>query len=191
MTTLLINSSARTETSSSRKITQKIADQLITQGAELVERDLNQPLSFLNEDWVMAGFTDISDWTEGMKEQRAISDALITEIQNADTIVIGAPIYNFSIPASLKAYFDLICRAGDTFKYTENGPQGLLQGKRAILVISSGGVPIDSPVDFATPYLRQVLKFIGITDVQVIAADQQVTQAGRVDHALAAAKAVA
>ncbi|MGB0964560.1 MAG: FMN-dependent NADH-azoreductase [Litorivicinus sp.] len=191
MNVLVINSSARTQTSSSRQITQQVADSLSAKSATIHERDLSQGMPFVTEDWVMAGFTDPSEWTEGMQEARTTSDRLIAELKSADTLVIGAPIYNFGVPAVLKAYFDQICRAGDTFSYTENGPVGLLEGKRAFIVISSGGVPVDSPVDFATPWLRQVLNFIGITDVQVISADQQMTAEGRVDTALEAARAIA
>ena len=93
-------------------------------------------------------------------------------MQDADTIVIGLPIYNFSVPAAFKAWIDLVARAGLTFSYTENGPKGLLEGKRAILTIASGGVPVGSESDFATNFARHVLGFIGIHDVDVIAADQ-------------------
>ena len=97
---------------------------------------------------------------------------MIEELKSADTIVIGVPIYNFGIPARLKAWIDLVARAGVTFRYTEAGPQGLLENKRAIIATASGGVPVGSPADFATTYLKQVLAFIGITDVTIIAADQ-------------------
>ena len=100
------------------------------------------------------------------------SAAMVAELQQADVIVIGAPIYNFGVPASLKAWVDMIARARLTFRYTEQGAEGLLKGKKAYVVVASGGVPVDSPADFATPYLRQALKFIGITDVEVIAADR-------------------
>lgn len=139
---------------------------------ELTRRDLSQGLPFVNEAWINANFTAPA---ERSAEQRAVlsgSDALVAEIQNADVVVIGAPIYNFGVPAALKAWIDMIARARLTFRYTENGPEGLLRGKKAYIVIASGGVPVDSPVDFATPYLRQALAFIGITDVQVIAAEQ-------------------
>ena len=96
---------------------------------------------------------------------------LIAELKAADVVVIGAPIYNFGIPAALKAWVDMIARARKTFRYTSEGPEGLLKGKKAYVVIASGGMPVDSDMDFATPYLRQVLGFIGITDVEVIAAD--------------------
>lgn len=86
--------------------------------------------------------------------------------------MIATPIYNFAVPAALKAWIDLIARAGVTFKYTENGPVGLLTGKRAIIVLASGGTQSGSEIDFATPYLKHVLGFIGIHDVDIIAADQ-------------------
>jgi FMN-dependent NADH-azoreductase len=95
------------------------------------------------------------------------------------------PIYNFGIPAALKAWVDLIARARLTFRYTENGPVGLLKGKKAFLVVASGGVGVDSAVDFATPYMRQALRFVGITDVEVIAADRQ---SARGDEALSGAR---
>src|SRR5690606_32013845 len=84
---------------------------------------------------------------------------------------ITAPIYNFAIPASLKAWIDQVTRARRTFRYTEAGPEGLLKGKRAYIVFASGGVPLGSQVDFASGYLRHILGFIGITDVHFIAAD--------------------
>ena len=100
-------------------------------------------------------------------------------------IVIGSPIYNFGVPAALKAWVDMIARARKTFRYTSEGPEGLLKGKKAYVVIASGGVPVDSPVDFATPYLRHALKFVGITDIDIIAADQLI---GRADDSIDAAR---
>jgi len=99
-------------------------------------------------------------------------------LKNADTLVIGVPIYNFSIAAALKAWIDMIARARLTFSYSENGPVGLLQGKKAYLVVASGGVPIGSPVDFATPYLLHTLSFVGITDVEIVAAGRLNSDAG-------------
>lgn len=95
---------------------------------------------------------------------------MVAELQDADVIVIGAPMYNFSIPSTLKAWVDLIARVGVTFQYTENGPVGLLTGKKAYIVAATGGVPVNSPADFATPYLKQVLGFVGISDVEVVEA---------------------
>ncbi len=88
-------------------------------------------------------------------------------MQAADTLVIGLPIYNFGVPAALKAWVDQVARAGVTFRYTETGPKGLLTGKRAIIAVASGGTEAGSDVDFATGYIRHVLGFIGITDVHL------------------------
>ena len=99
-----------------------------------------------------------------------MSDTLVDELQAADILVIGAPIYNFGMPAALKAWFDQVCRMGRTFQYSEQGPKGLLEGKKAYIVITSGGVPVDSPADFCTPHLRHLMSFIGIDDVTIIEA---------------------
>ncbi|EGQ7874543.1 FMN-dependent NADH-azoreductase [Vibrio parahaemolyticus] len=108
------------------------------------------------------------------QEQQAVvdlSDTLIEEVKAADTLVIAAPMYNFTIPTQLKNWIDLIARAGVTFKYTENGVQGLIEGKKAIVVTTRGGIHIDSPTDNVTPYLRTVLGFVGITDVEFVYAE--------------------
>ena len=94
------------------------------------------------------------------------------EIKAADVVLIGLPIYNFGVPAALKAWIDLVARAGVTFRYTESGPVGLLAGKRAIVTVASGGTEAGSDIDFATPYIRHALKFIGITDVLFVKADR-------------------
>ncbi|EGU6975824.1 FMN-dependent NADH-azoreductase [Vibrio parahaemolyticus] len=108
------------------------------------------------------------------QEQQAVvdlSDTLIEEVKAADTLVIAAPMYNFTIPTQLKNWIDLIARAGVTFKYTENGVQGLIEGKKAIVVTTRGGIHKDSPTDNVTPYLRTVLCFVGITDVEFVYAE--------------------
>ncbi|BCB42370.1 FMN-dependent NADH-azoreductase [Vibrio alginolyticus] len=108
------------------------------------------------------------------QEQQAVvelSDTLIEEVKNADTLVIAAPMYNFTIPTQLKNWIDLIARAGVTFKYTENGVQGLIEGKKAIVITTRGGIHKDSPTDNVTPYLRTVLGFVGITDVEFVYAE--------------------
>ncbi|MET2955944.1 FMN-dependent NADH-azoreductase [Vibrio harveyi] len=108
------------------------------------------------------------------QEQQAVvdlSDTLIEEIKAADTLVIAAPMYNFTIPTQLKNWIDLIARAGVTFKYTENGVQGLIEGKKAIVVTTRGGIHKDSPTDSMAPYLRTVLGFVGITDVEFVYAE--------------------
>ncbi|MCF7371147.1 FMN-dependent NADH-azoreductase [Vibrio sp. J2-3(2022)] len=108
------------------------------------------------------------------QEQQAVvelSDTLIEEVKAADTLVIAAPMYNFTIPTQLKNWIDLIARAGVTFKYTENGVQGLIEGKKAIVITTRGGIHKDSPTDNVTPYLRTVLAFVGITDVEFVYAE--------------------
>ncbi len=166
--TLAIHSTARTENSVTRNLTEQVIDRLSP--VTTVTRDLITPISQINEDWVNANFTPASDRSPTQKQTLALSDTLVGELQGADTIVIGVPIYNFGVPASLKAWIDMICRARVTFKYGENGPEGLLTDKRAILVVASGGVTVGSDMDFATPYMRRVLGFVGITDVTIIAA---------------------
>lgn len=169
-TILHIDSSPRLEGSITRNLSQKIVDHL---GAEnVLRRDLVTPLPALDDAWINANFTPADDRTEDQKERLAQSDHLVGELKQADTIVIGAPIHNFSVTSTLKLWIDQIARAGLTFSYTENGPIGLLSGKRAIVAVASGGTQAGSDIDYATTYLRHVLGFIGITDVQIVAADQ-------------------
>lgn len=169
-TVLHIDSSARFTDSASRNLSAGIVKHLAP--ASVTHRDLgNEALPQIDETWIGANFTPADMRTDAQKQALALSDALVEELKAADTIVIGLPVYNFSVPTSLKAWIDLVARAGLTFQYTENGPEGLLQGKRAIVAYASGGVPMGSPVDFASTYLRQVLAFIGITEVEFIAAE--------------------
>lgn len=171
---LEISASGRITGSISRQLTQDIIDALETRhgGMELRRRDLSHGISLVDEDWIGANFTPETERTLEQRHKLAESDALVAELRQADVVVIGSPIYNFGVPASLKAWVDMIARARLTFRYTDSGPEGLIKGKKAFVVIASGGVPVDSAMDFATPYLRQALRFVGITDVEIIAADQ-------------------
>jgi len=137
---------------------------------QMTRRDLSAGMPFIDEAWIEANFTADEDRTDKHFKALAFSDELVDELKNADALVIGVPVYNFSIPASLKAWIDMIARARSTFKYTAEGPVGLLTGKKAYLVVATGGVAVGSPMDFATPYLRHALSFVGITDVEIIAA---------------------
>lgn len=170
MTVLHIDASARHQDSITRALTARIVARL--GDAEIIRRDLDTALPIIDETWVGANFTPADARTEAQKDTLTLSDTLLGELLRADTVVIGTPIYNFALPANLKAWVDMIARAGESFRYTENGPEGLLTGKRAILVVASGGTALDSDADFATPYLRFVLNFVGITDIEVIAADR-------------------
>ncbi len=169
---LEVQASARSEGSISRDLTADLIAALEARHGELniTRRDLAKGLPFIDEAWVAANFTPDKDRTSTHRQILSRSDDLVAELQAADVIVIGAPMYNFSVPAVLKAWIDMIARARLTFEYTENGPRGLLEGKKAYVVVPSGGVPVGSPADFATPYLRHALKFVGITDVEFIGA---------------------
>lgn len=176
---LEVSASARINGSASRQLSSDLIKALDDRydGVQVVRRDLIDGLPFVDEDWIEANFTADEARTEGHRETLALSDSLVDELRNADILVIGVPVYNFSIPAALKAWIDMIARARETFRYTDDGPRGLLEDKKAYLVVATGGVPVGSPLDFATPYLRHVLAFIGITDVEIIAADKLNSQA--------------
>ncbi|MFT2093055.1 FMN-dependent NADH-azoreductase [Paraglaciecola sp. 2405UD69-4] len=176
---LSINSSGRYQGSLTRLVSEKLVNELQKQDSSLrvTERDLAKGLPFVNEQWIEANFTDPEMRNDSQKDVLAFSDSLVSELQNAEHIIIGSPIYNFSIPAVLKAWVDMVARARVTFRYTENGPEGLLKNKKAYLIMASGGVPIGSEMDFATSYLKQVLRFIGITDVTLIDATKVDTSA--------------
>ena len=109
--------------------------------------------------------------TPRQQEALALSDELINELKAHDVVVIAAPMYNFNIPTQLKNYFDLVARAGVTFRYTAEGPEGLVKGKRAIVVSSRGGIHKDTPTDLLVPYVKLFLGFIGITDVNFVFAE--------------------
>jgi FMN-dependent NADH-azoreductase len=174
MNVLEVSASGRRADSVSRMLTREIVTALETRSdnIELTHRDLSNGISLVDEQWINANFTAEEDRSTEQRDVLAQSDALVGELQAADVIVIGAPIYNFGIPAALKAWVDMIARARLTFRYTSTGPEGLLTGKKAYIVIASGGVAVDSAIDFATPYLRQALRFVGITDIEIVAADQ-------------------
>jgi len=176
---LQLNSSGRRDESITRTLSNDLISALEDRhgAAKIVRRDLDSNPAFVDAAWIEANFTPDDQKTQKHIETLAYSNELVGELVNADTIVIGAPIYNFSIAASLKAWIDMVARARLTFRYTDNGPVGLLQGKKAYIVVASGGVPVGSPVDFATPYLRHALAFLGITDVDIIAADKYNTDA--------------
>lgn len=171
---LKVSASGRSKDSVSRMLSDELVDALEqhNRSIDLVHRNLNDGISLVDERWIGANFTAEEDRTREQRARLAESDELVQELVDSDVVVIGVPIYNFGVPAALKAWVDLIARAKLTFRYTEKGPEGLLRGKTAFLVVASGGVPVDSPVDFATPYMKQALRFVGIDNVHVIAADQ-------------------
>lgn len=172
-TILQINSSGRFDGSVTRDISAQLVQQLQQQtGLGMINRDLAEGLPFIDEQWIGANFTDPAERSSEQKAALALSDELVEELKRASHLVIAAPIYNFSVPAVLKAWIDQVARARVTFRYTENGPEGLLKGKKAYLVVASGGVPLGSEVDFASTYLRHVMGFLGIDDVTLVNANQ-------------------
>jgi len=167
---LHIDSSGRYQHSLTRQLSALVTKHIAQKNtdSQITSRDVAKGLPFINEQWIAANFTPQAERTEENKAALALSDELVKELQQASHIVIGVPIYNFNIPAVLKAWIDLIARAQLTFQYTEQGPKGLLTDKKAYLVFASGGVPIGSDMDFASKYLSHILAFIGITDVTII-----------------------
>lgn len=166
---LRVDASMRKTDSASRQLVSDLVAKL-TQDApsNIVERDLTDSLPFVNEAWIGANFTDASQRSPEQQAILAQSDALVEELKQMDTLVIGLPIYNFGVPAAFKAWIDLVARARLTFRYTENGPVGLLENKKAYVVVVSGGTQLDSDYDFISPWVRQVLSFMGIDDVTFI-----------------------
>ena len=174
MSTILhITASIRGEESVSRSLSAKLVEGLRAKsGAEVIERDLSaNNLPFIDAERFAANLAPYAERNEGQRELAAIADTLIEELEQADTIVLGLPIYNFAMPSTLKAWADLVARAGRTFQYTAKGPEGLLKGKKAYITVASGGTTVGSEIDFMTPWLRHFLGFIGITDVELVAAD--------------------
>jgi FMN-dependent NADH-azoreductase len=177
LTILRIDSSARQTGSVSRDLADIYIDRLAENRSVRVEtRDVSHGLPVINQDWIAANFTPEDQRSADNLAALALSDALVNELERNELIVISMPIYNFNLSASLKLWIDQIARVGRTFRYTENGPIGLLTGKRAVILFASGGTKVGSEIDFGTPYLRHLLGFIGITDVEIITADQQTTE---------------
>lgn len=174
MNILQINGSAKTSGSHSTRLANDIVARLRTQNpdATLTLLDLaTNPQPVLDGAALGALFTPPEARTPEQAARVALDDARIHEVQEADVIVIGVPMYNFGVPAQLKAWIDAICRARVTFRYTEHGVEGLLKGKRVYLAMARGGVHRGTPSDQQTPYLKTVLGFLGITDVHFVYAE--------------------
>lgn len=172
MSTILhIDSSGRIEESVSRLLSAELVETLKSEGDEIIRRDLSESLPQVDEVAISVMLGSRVGNPDDRNEIIELSDQLVSELQQADTFVIGLPIYNFSMPASFKAWADLVARTGLTFEYTEQGPVGLLAGKKAFIIITSGGTPIGSPMDHCSDWIQLFLGFLGITDIQLIAAD--------------------
>lgn len=186
---LVIDSSALGAHSASRQLTDTLIDRWRAADPSLsvVRRDVGaEPLPHLTGE-TLAGLDPAAP-----AEMRALGDALIAEVKAADVLVIGAPMYNFGIPSTLKAWFDHILRAGETFRYTAAGPEGLLTGKRAIVVSTRGGLYSEGPaavMDAQEPHLRALLSFVGITDVTFVRAEGLKVSPEQREQSIAAALA--
>ena len=178
-TVLRIDCSVRRGESESRAIGDVVVNRLAARhpGLQLVAVDLADGLPHIDADWVDANLTPAEQRSAEQRARLAASDRAVATLMDADAIVLTAPVYTLSVPSPLKAWIDHVCRAGLTFRYTSDGPQGLLHDRPVYLVMASGGVPFGSPVDFASAYLRQVLHFIGIDDVRLIGAERVVADA--------------
>ena len=179
MNILQIDSSSLGAASASRQLTASIVASLVQANptASVTTRDVGSaPLAHLSGDVLQAMRSAEPDALSAVQRQeRVLTDAVLGEFLQADVIVIGAPMYNFSIPTQLKSWIDRIAQAGKTFKYTENGPVGLAGGKRVLIASSRGGAYSTTAalqaLDHQEAYLRTVFGFLGITDVTVIRAE--------------------
>lgn len=170
---LVLNSSLNGENGNSTKLTNTFVSQLTEQGqVAITVRDLSSDaIDHLTQTEMAAWMTDVNERSDEQKALAAISDELIGELNDNDLIVIGMPMYNFGIPSTFKTWIDRIARAGITFKYTEQGAVGLLENKKVVVLAARGGVYQGSDIDTQTKYLKDVLGFVGMTDVDFIYAE--------------------
>lgn len=168
---LALKSSILGEHSSSSKLIDQLLAKYKQQSATITVRDLAlHPLPVLDGE-IAAAMRAPEQLNEKQRQALTLSDQLIAELVAADVLVIGAPMYNFMIPTQLKNWIDLIARAGKTFSYTELGPQGLISNSKAIIVTTRGGAHKDQISDQEIPYLKNILSFIGINQVEVVYAE--------------------
>ncbi|MDV7104648.1 NAD(P)H-dependent oxidoreductase [Vibrio sp. TH_r3] len=188
---LVIKSSLNGNQGQSNILAQTLVSKLATETtANIIERDLAQEaLPHLTQSEMAAWMTEEKERTQEQADLAAISDNLIDELKLSDTLVIAMPMYNFGIPSTFKAWIDRVARAGVTFRYTETGPVGLMENKKAIVLAARGGIYKDTAHDSQTQYLKDVLAFIGITDVTFIYAEG-LNMPGREQRLAAAVKEI-
>jgi len=171
---LQISSSPRGAASKSSLLAREVVERLHARhpDARVVTRDVAaDPIHPLDADALTALGTPAAERTPAQQAVVAEYDALIAELQAADAVVFGVPMYNFAIPTQLKTYFDAVARAGVTFRYGPQGPEGLLRGKKVYVVLGRGGIYRGTPADLQTPYLQTMLGFLGLTDVEYVFAE--------------------
>jgi FMN-dependent NADH-azoreductase len=192
MNVLKLTSSLQGDAGQSSRLASEFVKHLVAgrPGVRVVERDLaGHPVPHLTAERFAAFAAPPEQRTPAQAEIVAESDALIAELRDADTVVIGLPLYNYGIPSTLKAYFDHVARAGVTFRYTAGGPEGLLRGKRAIVLATRGGRHAGTPRDTQTGYIREILGFLGIVDVEFVYAEGLALGEAPRESALATARA--
>ncbi|WP_341708770.1 FMN-dependent NADH-azoreductase [Halopseudomonas sp.] len=173
---LVVQSSARQEGSLTREYTAQLVNQIqaTNPGSWVVTRDLGaEPVPHLDGSLLGGWMKPAEEQSDAEKAAAARSDVLIDELLASDIVVIGSSMYNFGITSTLKSWFDHVLRAGRTFKYTENGPVGLAGERKVYVVTARGGRYSGTPLDFQEPYVRQLLGFIGIKDVEFINVEGQ------------------
>ncbi|WP_028534659.1 FMN-dependent NADH-azoreductase [Paludibacterium yongneupense] len=177
MKLLHIDSSILGDNSVSRQLSASVVAAVAARhpGLTIIHRDLGRdPIAHLSAEILGAAFTPEQDWNETQRRERELTDTLIDEFLDSDVVVIGAPMYNFSIPSQLKSWIDRIAAAGRTFRYTESGPVGLAGEKKVVVLSSRGGVYSTQQgqlMDFQEDYLRAVMGFVGIAAVEVVRAE--------------------
>lgn len=191
MNVLQLDSSILGDASASRQLTRQIVESLRERepDAQIIRRDLGrEPVAHLTPDLLSIRGTAAELLSDLQSREARLDAELIAELQSADVLVIGAPLYNFTVATGLKAWIDRIAVAGKTFRYGEKGPEGLLKGKKAVIVATSGGSYADTPVDqMHVGYVKQVLNFLGITDIEVVRAPGLAIGAAVRAHSLAKA----
>jgi len=168
---LVINSSVRSDDSISRELTARLADRIEVDNNEISHRDLTGDIHLISEQSLSAVAKASEDRSSEERDLASLADALIEELELADYLIIGSPMYNFGPAASLKAWADLVARSKRTFTYTDAGPAGLLKIKKAFVIAVTGGTAVGSNIDFMTPWLKHFLTFIGISNIEMITAD--------------------
>jgi len=188
-TVLQINTSLFGEHGQSSRLAASLVEQLLGPNDRLIQRDLAvDPVPHLTAQRFSAFTTAEAERTAEQREVAAYSDRLIDELRAADVVVLGLPMYNFGVPSSLKAYFDHVARAGVTFRYTAQGPQGLLTGKKGYVLATRGGFYRGTSRDSQSSYVRDFFAFLGIDDVEFIYAEGLGVSPDKRDTALDAAK---
>jgi len=192
MKILQVNSAARTVGANSTQIANNVTARLIAKHPNATVEVLDlaaTPHPALDQAGLGALFTPAEQRTAEQHARLELDNALIAQVQAADVIVLGVPMYNFAISSQLKNWIDAIAKAGVTFRYTETGPEGLIKGKKVYVALARGGIYRDTPNDTQVPYLKMILGFLGMTDVEFIYAEGFAMGADSVEKAFASAQA--